>query len=244
MSVTGGIMAGVSAAGSLASGFTQAGSADDARRLMAQKEKQATDWQNNEWSKQQENQNPFLQSGQSAVLRLSDLLSKPGSGLLSPYGEKFSAPTLAQAENDPGYQFQLQQGQQAIQNSAAARGQLLDPNTQRALLDFGQNSARTDYGNVYNRALQTYGTNYDVWHQGQQDQYGRLLGLTNVGAHSADSLGQEGQAAANNMSGILLGSAQHQGQDMMAAGTAMASGYAGAANGINNGIMTSQYYNM
>ena len=244
MSVTGGIMAGIGAAGSLASGFTQAGAAGDARRLEAEKEKQALDWQNNEWDKQQQNQDPFLQSGQSAVLRLSDLLSKPGSGLLSPYGDKFTAPTLAEAEQDPGYQFQLQQGQQAIQNSAAAKGQLLDPNTQRALLDFGQQSARTDYGNVYNRALQTYGTNYDVWHQNQQDVYSRLLGLTNVGAHSADSLGQEGQGAANNISNILLTSGRQQGEDIMGGATATASGYAGAANALNTGILTSQYYNM
>lgn len=242
MSVTGGIMAGVGAAGSLISGHTQAEGANKAEQIAQQNQNKALNFQNEEWDKQQQNQQPFLDAGQGAVLNLSQLLSKPGSGLLSPYGQTFKAPTLEEAENAPGYQFQRDQGLQALQNSAAARGELLDPNTQRALIGYGEGAAQSDYNNVYSQALQTFGTNYDVWHQGQQDAYGRLMGLTGVGQTSAGQLGQEGGNAALNTANILGTGAKQQGDAAQAAASATASGYAGATNSIVNGLSNYQQY--
>lgn len=74
------------------------------------------------------------------------------------YGD-FRAPTQAEAQNDPGYQFALQQGLGALQGSAAARGLTRTGGTLKALMDYGQNAAAQQYGNVYNRAAQTYGMN-------------------------------------------------------------------------------------
>lgn len=72
---------------------------------------------------------------------------------------EFVAPTMEEALSDPGYQFALQQGQEALEGSAAARGTLRTGGTLRDLVDYGQQAAQQQYGDVYNRALQGYGAN-------------------------------------------------------------------------------------
>ena len=74
----------------------------------------------------------------------------------------FHAPTWQEAYNDPGYQFALQQGQKALQGSAAARGMLNTSGTLKSLSNYNQQAAAQQYGNVYNRALQDYNVNYQT----------------------------------------------------------------------------------
>lgn len=72
---------------------------------------------------------------------------------------KFTQPTIDEAMADPGYQFTLQEGDKNLQNWAAARGTLNDSSTAKALIDYGQGAATTQYGNVWDRAMNTYNTN-------------------------------------------------------------------------------------
>lgn len=71
----------------------------------------------------------------------------------------FVAPDPSQVQNDPAYQFDVQQGLNALQHSAAAKGGLLSGNTLRAISDYGQGQASNEYQNIFNRALQTNQTN-------------------------------------------------------------------------------------
>lgn len=71
----------------------------------------------------------------------------------------FTAPSVADALANPGYQFQVQQGDLGLQNWAAAKGTLNDSETANALEQYNQNLAQSDYQNVYNNALQGYNTN-------------------------------------------------------------------------------------
>lgn len=61
--------------------------------------------------------------------------------------------------NSSGYNFQLGQGTQAINNSAAAKGLLNSGATMKALSDYGQNTASTYFNNYLNQlgALTTAG---------------------------------------------------------------------------------------
>jgi hypothetical protein len=93
----------------------------------------------------------------------------------------FQAPTVADALNDPGYQFTQQQGQAALQNWAAAKGTLNDSETADALIGYGQGLASTQYGNVYNRAAQTYNTNLGP----QLAQWNAQIGQNNLGYSNA-----------------------------------------------------------
>lgn len=101
------------------------------------------------------------------------------------YGD-FQAPTLADAQNQPGYQFGLQQGQDALQNSAAARGLLRGGGTLKDLFNYTNSAAEQNYGNVFNQDLTTYGTNrsnaYGNWAQNEQNRAAAYGVNANLGA--------------------------------------------------------------
>lgn len=75
---------------------------------------------------------------------------------------KFTQPTIEEAMADPGYQFTLDQGNKNLQNWAGARGTLNDSSTAKAMIDYGQGAATTQYGNVWDRAFNGYKENVDT----------------------------------------------------------------------------------
>lgn len=159
-----------------------------------------------------------------------------GSLLQSYPGGPFVAPTGVTEQNDPGYQFRLQQGQQALQNSAAARGGLLSGGTAKALADYNQNAASGEYGNVYNRALNTYGTNYNQFVNDQTNRYNKLAAISGIGQTTANDLSLAGLNTGNSVANTLLTSGGQIGQQLNNAGAATASGYVGGANAITGAI--------
>lgn len=68
-------------------------------------------------------------------------------------------------QQDPGYQFRLKQGQEALERSAAARGGLLSGRAARDTADYSQGLASQEFGNSWNRLMQLQGREYD---QGMQ----------------------------------------------------------------------------
>lgn len=99
---------------------------------------------------------------------------------------KFSIPTLAEAQAEPGYQFRLGQGEEALQASAAARGVLRTGATLQDILKYGQEFAASEYQNVFNRAVQ----NWNIQQQRAQSQYAPLYGqyLNQFGAEQQAGL--------------------------------------------------------
>lgn len=91
----------------------------------------------------------------------------------------FTAPTLEEAQGQPGYQFGVDQGLKALQQSRAAQGLLRTGGTLKDIQDYGRNAATQNYGNVLNQDLGIYNTNragavqsYDTNYQTQyQDPY-------------------------------------------------------------------------
>ncbi|ANS03860.1 hypothetical protein [uncultured Mediterranean phage uvDeep-CGR2-AD3-C76] len=72
------------------------------------------------------------------------------------YGE-FTPPTGQELlEEDPGYQFRLDEGRKAMERSAAARGTLRSGATLKGLMDYGQNTASEEYQKAYNRRLREW----------------------------------------------------------------------------------------
>lgn len=195
------------------------------------------DFQNQEWTGQQANEMPFLQAGQGAIGNLSSELSPGGSLYNVP---SFQAPTDVTEQNDPGYQFRLAQGQKLLENSAAARGDILSGGTAKSLLDYGQQAASNEYGNVYQRALQ----NYQLGIQNQQNLFNRQSTLAGFGENAANALGEEGQAAAGNIAGINTNASNEVGNLLTQKGNAQAAGTVGVANAITGGLNSfgSLYY--
>ena len=73
--------------------------------------------------------------------------------------DPFAAPSLEQAQNEPGYAFARDEGVRALQNAKAARGTLNTGGTLKDILGWGNRFAEQNYGNVYNRAANTYDRN-------------------------------------------------------------------------------------
>lgn len=161
------------------------------------------------------------------------------SGQLSPFtswNQQFQAPTAATEQNDPGYQFRLQQGEKALQNSAAAQGNLLTGNTAAGINAYGQDYASNEYGNVYNRALGQYQQNYNIFQQNQANQFNRLASLAGMGQTAVGQLNSAGSNAGSNIGNTYMQGSQQIGNSLQNAGAAQASGYVGGANAINGGI--------
>lgn len=134
---------------------------------------------------------------------------------LQPYPGTFTPP---QGTDDPGFRFALDEGLDAIQRSAAAKGNLLTGGTLKDLTKYATGAALQDYAGAFNRALQTFGTNYDVFRNNQNDPFARLLSVTGLGANAASAFG-------NNTSALSTG-----------AGNVNAAGTIGAANALNPAI--------
>lgn len=77
------------------------------------------------------------------------------------YPDKFSFEGKDLA-NEPGYQFRLGQGLKALDQSAAARGNLRTGGQIKAFNDYSQNYASQEFQNAWDRALGQYSTNYGV----------------------------------------------------------------------------------
>ncbi|MDE2098401.1 MAG: hypothetical protein KGL39_14200 [Patescibacteria group bacterium] len=142
----------------------------------------------------------------------------------------FQAPTEAQVEQTPGYQFQLDQGLQAIQRSAAAQGNLLTGGTSKDLNNYAQGMASTNYQQAYNNALNQYQQNYNIFQNNQSNQWNKLAALSGIGQTSASQLSNAGQNYANNAANTGMTGAAAVGQQANNAAAAQASGYVGAAN--------------
>lgn len=158
------------------------------------------------------------------------------SPLMQPWNQTFQAPTAVTEQNDPGYQFRLQQGEKALDMGAAASGNLLTGGTANAEQQYGQNYASNEYSNVYNRALQDYSTNYNTFEANQANQYNRLASMAGVGQTTASQINNNISSGTTTAASTMGSAANAIGANINNAAAATASGYVGGANAISNGI--------
>jgi hypothetical protein len=135
----------------------------------------AQEWRNT-YKTNQDLYSPYTDpiAGGGVISSLTDLVRNHAPG-------QFQAPTNVTYQNDPGYQFRMQQGQKALEQSAAARGGALGGGELKALTQYGQNYGSNEYSNVYNRALQGYQAN----NQGYLANLQGLLGTAGLGLQAA-----------------------------------------------------------
>ena len=185
----------------LGSAVLGAASSNRAAKAQSGAAGQAADLQREQFERQIELQAPFREVGLRALNKLE------GASEYTPFG-------MAQFQADPGYGFRFNQGQKALERSAAARGGLISGNTGGALQQFGQGLASQEYQNAFNR----YQTERSA-------RLNPLQSLAGVGQTSVNQLGAAGQNYASGMGEALGAGAQ-----------ARASGYMGGANAIGGGI--------
>lgn len=132
----------------------------------AKAQQQAADQQVAEYRRQYDTSRadlaPWRDTGASALSKLAGMYGV-GSGTTSTAGAAGDAtgstgdPAYGGFFTSPGYQFRLDQGNQAVQRSAAARGILASGATMKAIDRYSQGLASSEYGAFSDRLAQIAG---------------------------------------------------------------------------------------
>ena len=147
---------------SLVSGAIGASASKSAGNAQAASADRAAAESGRQYDQTRQDQMPWMDAGKGALNRLQNP------------GENFTA--------SPGYQFRLSEGQRGVQQSAAARGGAYSGNAMKALNDYNQGMASSEYGNWWNQQA----------------------GLAGVGQSSANAVGQFGANASSNIGNALM----------------------------------------
>ncbi|MFC5550720.1 hypothetical protein [Massilia aerilata] len=177
------------------------------------------------FNKNIELQQPTIDAGNTARNRLMQLLGLSTGGDAN--GSLMKDFSMSDFTADPGYQFRLDQGQQALERSAAARGGLLSGAAIKDATNYAQGAASQEWQAAYDR----FNTN-------RTNKMNPLLSLAGSAQTASGALGAAGQNYANGASATLGNYSTTAGQNITGAGNARASGYVGAANGVTNALGT------
>lgn len=126
-------------------------------------------------------------------------------------------------EKDPGYQFRMDEGNKAVQGSAAAQGGLLSGAAMKAMQRYSQGFASNEYGNAYNRFTGD-----------QQNMYNRLAQMAGSGQQQVNQTAQMNQSGMDAANQYRLGAAQAGASGIMGAANARSSGYSAIGNSMMN----------
>lgn len=126
-----------------------------------------------------------------------------------PWQQQFVAPTMDEARQEPGYEFQLAEGQKALERSSAARGTLLTPQMLKELERYQTGLSDSTYQNVYNRKQGEYSQKYGEYLTGRgnalqeyQNRYGQYADAYSRALQTnAQNYGQASNAYGLGMAG-------------------------------------------
>ena len=225
--------AGIGAAASLAGGAISAAGAESAASTQAGAAENAQQISENEFNTITGQNAPFMQSGYGALSALDyglgitpqtstgQPISSAAGAAPSAQGSGVGYGSLTQPFNttdwqqlSPQYNFNLQQGQQNVLNADAAGQGSLSGAALKDLTNYNQSAAN----NSFNSAFANYTTQ-------QNNIFGRLSGIAQLGQSSANNTGQQGTALAGQAA-----------QSATNVGTALAGGTVGATNAISGGL--------
>lgn len=161
-------------------GATIGGSLDNnnASRDANRQQQQATDAaiaeQRRQYDQTREDYSQYRVAGGNALTQLESDINAPT--------------TAADVMSDPGYQFGLEQGQQAIDRKVAAMGGRVSGAAIKAAARFGVGAATSGYGAAYQR---------------KQDRLNRLAAIANISQTATTGGATFGQNSTNNTAGLI-----------------------------------------
>jgi len=200
------IAAGIGAAASIGGGimglFGGGGDAAvEAAQIQAAAARYAADLQMKQYEESVKRLQPWTGAGTAAVNEYAGLLNLPGY------------PTTDRTDylrSTPGYEFQLAQGVNALDRSAASKGMLLSGPQTKAVTKYGQGLADTTYNALMDR----------------------IYNLSNQGQSSAALVGNQGMLAGQYAGNALMSGANAQAQGLYNAYNARQSAYGNITGGV------------
>lgn len=218
-------------AGPLIGGLFGSDSASNAANTQAAASDRAAALQKQMFDKQVELQEPFRQAGLTSQNRLMDLLGLSGNTGAAGYGSMMRDFGMSDFQADPGYQWRMDQGQKALERSAAARGGLLSGAATKAAMDYGQNQASAEYTNAFNRF--------------QTNRANKLNPLQSLMGASQTAAGQQAQAASNygnSVGNIMTNMGNAQAASRIAQGNAWTSAVNNGWNAYQQGQLMNKLF--
>lgn len=210
--------------GSLIGGAMQANAANAATQAQVEGQEKAIAAQQEQFEAQKEALEPWQQAGLEALQTIQQGIAD-GSFDLSQYG-------MDDLIQDPGYQFRLEQSQNALDRQAARAGKLISGDQLAGAADLAGQMASQEFGNAFARTASERDVRYNIL----QDVAGRGYGAATALAGVA---GQQGQNIANAYTNI--GAAQ--GQGAINVGNAWGNALTGAMTAGQQGISNWLTYN-
>ena len=225
----------VSIGTSVIGGLQSAKAAKKAANIQSQSTDRAIAEQRRQTDQARTDQGPFLDAGQKAQFHIDYLQGRVSDGYTREEIEALVNPTQefgylnqtyednGQYKDDPAYGRRLEEGQQAIERSAAARGGLLSGATTKRLNEFAQNMASDEYARAYNRFVSD-----------QTNLYNSLAGQAGLGQQTAQQLTVNDRAATNQIGEFGTQGANARASGVIGANNAWQSGLQGAGSGLSN----------
>lgn len=136
-------------------------------------------------------------------------------------------------EQDLGYQFRMNEGVKALDNSASARGRLLSGAQQKGVNAYAQNVASQEYSNAYNRESNEKSRKYNI-----------LSSLNQGGQSSAAGQAQVSSQLATSSGNIMAQQGRSQNVAAQNIGNSRASAYQGQAQIVNQAAQNWLTYDM
>jgi hypothetical protein len=165
----------------------------------------------------QEYQTPYVEAGKQTIGQLASGLQDGGE-----FNRSFSA---ADFEVDPGYQFRQDQGQKAVERSAAARGGALSGAAIKASNEHGQNLASQEYQSAYQRY------NNDL-----NGRFARLSSVAQMGQHAADVSSSNETERGTNLGNLSINKGNVNAAKQIATYNAAANSLGAIANAYSGGV--------
>lgn len=203
-----------SVAAPIIGGVMASNAASRAASTQARAANQATALQREMYEKNLELQKPFYEAGLTGQNALLQYLGLGGDKTAANYGAGMKPFTGADLPTEPGYQFRLSEGINALNKTAAARGGMMSGAALKEAARYGQDYASNEYNNAFNR-----------YYTQRNQMLNPLQSLLGQAQTSAGNVGAAGQNYATQA-----------GQNMMGAANARASGYVGGANALNQAL--------
>ena len=224
----------ISAAGGIADALIGSSASKTAASEQTTADQNAINFDQGVFNTQQANLKPYMTAGNTA---LSSLMTGFSDGTFGPGSiPAFTAPTAAQAQATPGYQFNLQQGLKSVDEGAAAKGGLQTGGTIKAEQNYGAGLASTTYQNTFSNAL----SQYNAALSGQAQNYNQLAGVADIGLGAATGVNQAGTAAASNISGLMTGQGNAAAAGTVGSANAMTGAISGTTSNVGQDLLLSQ----
>ena len=137
---------------------------------------------------------PYYQTGTAASNRLAEMMGIGGDAKAAGYGSLMKNFSMADYQQDPGYQFRLQEGLKQLGRTSAARGGALSGATLKGTQGYAQNLASQEYGNAYDRYMAQ-----------NQNRYNMLAGQQGVGYRAGGDLANLSTNYGANMANFYIG---------------------------------------